>query len=163
MYSIFKSYNFFIYCIGSAPVLILRRLILMCEINFIFKLVLLYGKQFFSAVFWKKKTIAFFFSLKSIAKSGTCEVQWVEEQLRATAFILKNFANFREKHLRQSLFLKRLQAWRQKQTLQHRYFQVKFAKFLRTQRRWLFLKFFTEQHDSERKGLSTSWKLKIPC
>ena len=35
-----------------------------------------------------------------------------QEQLRATVSILKTFVNFREKHLRQILFLKRLQAWR---------------------------------------------------
>ena len=52
LYSIFRSsyYNFFIYCVESAPVLILRRLLLMCEINFIIKLVLLYEKQFLSAL-----------------------------------------------------------------------------------------------------------------
>ena len=45
----------------------------------------------------------------------TCEIfknAYFEEQLRATASIRKTFANLREKHLRQSLVLKRLQAWR---------------------------------------------------
>ena len=46
--------------------------------------------------------------------------------------------------------------------LQHRCFLVKFAKVLRTRQRWLLLKLFIEQQDSEIKDLSTSWKLKIP-
>ena len=65
---------------------------------------------------------------------------YFEEQLRTAASILKNVANFREKHLRQSLFLIRLQAWRSalllQITVQHRCFPVKFAK--------LPINFFTE-------------------
>ena len=92
---------------------------------------------------------------------------YFEEQLRTAASILKNVANFREKHLRQSLFLIRLQAWRPALLLKTNFpaqvFSCEIGEFLTTQLRWLILKFFTEQHDSESKGLFTSWKLKIPC
>ena len=72
------------------------------------------------------------------------------------------------KHLCQTLYLisTRLKACtfikkKKKKSLQHRRFLVKFAKFLRTRLRWLLLKFFIEQQDSEIKDLSISWKLKI--
>ena len=72
------------------------------------------------------------------------------------------------KHLCQTLYVisARLKACtfikKKKNSLQHRCFLVKFAKVLRTQQRWLLLKLFIEQQDSEIKDLSTSWKLKIP-
>ena len=92
---------------------------------------------------------------------------YFEKQLWADASILKNFANFRVKHLRQSFFLTRLQAWRpvllwKRNTLAQGFF-CEIVKFLRTRLWWLLLNFFTEQHDSESKGLSTSWKLKTLC
>ena len=49
--------------------------------------------------------------------------------------VLKNFANFTGKHLYWSLFLRKLQALLLvtiKKRLQHKCFNVKFAKFLRT-------------------------------
>ena len=73
------------------------------------------------------------------------------------------------KHLCQTLYVisARLKACtfikkKKKNSPQHRCFLVKFAKVLRTQQRWLLLKLFIEQQDSEIKDLSTSWKLKIP-
>ena len=100
----------------------------------------------------------------------TCAIfksTYFEEQLRTAASILENFPNFREKHLRQSLFWIRLQAWRPALLLKAnspaQVFSCEIGEFLRTQLRWLLPNFITEQHDSESKSLSTSWKLKIPC
>ena len=49
-------------------------------------------------------------------------------QMFFTVDVFKNFANFTGKHQYWSLFLIKLQAWRR---LQHMWFPVKFAKFLR--------------------------------
>ena len=62
---------------ASSLVLMLRRLLFMCEINFKVKLVLLYEKQFLSALFFRNNS--FFRSMKLLTKSGTHEVQWVEQ------------------------------------------------------------------------------------
>ena len=61
LYSIFRSsyYNVFIYCVELARVSMLRRLLLMCEINFIIKLVLLYKKEFISSFLKKTKVFSF--------------------------------------------------------------------------------------------------------
>ena len=61
---------------ASSLVLMLRRLLFMCEINFKVKLLLLYEKQFLSALFFRNNS--FFLSMKLITKSGTHEVQQVE-------------------------------------------------------------------------------------
>ena len=58
------------------------------------------------------------------------------EQFFNKTTVLKNFAKFTEKHLRWSLFLNKnvgLQSWNSiKKRLQHRFFPVNIAKFLRT-------------------------------
>ena len=58
------------------------------------------------------------------------------EQFFNKTTVLKNFAIFTEKHLRWSLFLNKnvgLQSWNSiKKRLQHRFFPVNIAKFLRT-------------------------------
>ena len=46
--------------------------------------------------------------------------------------VLKNFVIFKRKHLRRSLFLIKLQAIRLQKRLEHMYFPVNIAKFLRT-------------------------------
>ena len=61
LYSIFRSsyYSSFIYYEKLAAVSMSRRLLLMCKINFIIKLVLLYEKQLLLALFLKNSSFAF--------------------------------------------------------------------------------------------------------
>ena len=76
--------------------------------------------------------------------------------LQTTASILKNFAIVRGQLLCYGLFLIRLQTWRPAYLLKR---NSKTGIFLRC----LLLKLCIEQHNSEIKDLSTSWKLKRPC
>ena len=88
------------------------------------------------SVTWPNFTIVKFdFKISIIYHQIKISKRYNEQVFNKTA-VLKNFAKFTKKHLRWGLFLNKnagLQSWNfTKKRLQHRYFPMNIAKFLRT-------------------------------